>query len=97
MPAYIVARISIADRNTYSEYEAGFMEVFSAHGGKLLSVDEAPTVLEGDWTCTRTILAEFPDKGAALAWYNSEAYQKLMQHRLAASTGEIALLSGLPA
>lgn len=96
MSAYITAQITIHDRETYSKYESGFMDIFAPHGGKLLAVEEAPMVLEGDWDCTRTIVAEFPDRESALAWYRSDDYQTLMQHRLAASTGSIALLSGLP-
>ena len=95
MAAYIVAQISIHDRESYGKYEAGFMEIFAPFGGKLLAVEEAPTVLEGDWDCTRTIIAEFPDRDAALTWYRSDAYQALMQHRHDASNGNIALLAGL--
>ena len=32
--------------------------------GKLLAVDEVPTVKEGDWPYTRTVLIEFPDAAA---------------------------------
>lgn len=94
MSAYIVARITINDRARYAQYEAGFMDIFAAHTGKLLAVDEQPQVLEGEWQCTRTVLAEFPDKDAALAWYRSDDYQSLAEHRFAASDGEIALLQG---
>ena len=41
MTVYVVARITIEDRERYREYEAGFMEIFTAHGGELLAVDEA--------------------------------------------------------
>jgi uncharacterized protein (DUF1330 family) len=30
------------------------------YSGKLLAVDEASTVKEGDWPYTRTVLVEFP-------------------------------------
>ncbi|MEE2877894.1 MAG: DUF1330 domain-containing protein [Pseudomonadota bacterium] len=96
MAAYIVAQITIHDRETYGKYEAGFMDIFSAHGGKLLAVEESPTVLEGDWSCTRTIIAEFPDQDTARGWYHCDEYQALMKHRTAASVGSIALLNGLP-
>jgi len=36
----------------------------SSVSGKLLAVDEAPTVKEGDWPYTRTVLIEFPDAEA---------------------------------
>ena len=96
MSIYIVARINIRDRAEYANYEAGFLEVFSRYAGKMLSVEEAPEVLEGEWSCTRTVLIEFPGKEDALAWYRSEEYQTLAAHRYAASTADIALLAGLP-
>ena len=94
MAAYIVARITINDRERYAEYEAGFLEIFAAHAGRMLAVDDNPEVLEGDWRCTRTVIAEFPDRESALAWYRSDDYQTLAEHRFAASEGEIALLAG---
>jgi uncharacterized protein (DUF1330 family) len=95
MAAYIVARITIEDRERYGQYEAGFMEIFAAHTGRLLAVDDNPEVLEGEWRCTRTVVAEFPDRESALAWYRSDDYQSLAEHRFAASDGEIALLAGI--
>lgn len=95
MSVYIVARIDIEDRDRYAQYEAGFMEIFAAHGGRLLAVDEAPEVIEGAWPVTRTVLIEFPDRDAAMAWYDSEDYQQLAQHRFAASRGDIAMLTSL--
>lgn len=95
MSVYIVARIDIEDREGYGRYEAGFMEIFAPHGGRLLAVDEAPEVLEGAWPVTRTVLIEFPDRDAALTWYRSEDYQHLARHRFAASQGDIAMLKSL--
>jgi uncharacterized protein (DUF1330 family) len=37
---YLIARIDINDREGYSEYHAGFMEIFSQYDGKMLSIDE---------------------------------------------------------
>ena len=95
MSTYIVARISIHDRARYAEYEAGFMAVFQRFQGRMLAVDENHEVLEGDWPATRTVLISFPSAAAAREWYQSDDYQALMQHRLAASTGDIAMLAGL--
>ena len=94
MTHYLIARIDINDRETYSEYEAGFMEIFSQYDGKMLSVDESPTLIEGEWPVSRTVLIEFPSKESAMAWYESEAYQTLAQHRFASSHGNIVLLEG---
>lgn len=93
---YLVALLTIHDRARYQQYEAGFVEIFMRFGGSLLSVEESPTVLEGDWPLTRTVLISFPSQAEAMAWYRSDDYQALMQHRLAASVGNIALLNALP-
>lgn len=92
---YLSARIDINDREEYSKYQAGFMEIFSQYDGKMLSVDEAPKLIEGEWPVSRTVLIEFPSKESAMAWYESEAYQALAQHRFASSDGNIVLLKGL--
>ena len=68
------------------------MEIFSKYSGKLLAVDEAPTVKEGDWPYTRTVLIEFPDAEAFDAWFNSPEYRDFVEHRHAASTGSIAVI-----
>jgi uncharacterized protein (DUF1330 family) len=95
MGHYLVAKITIHDRATYANYEAGFMDIFAATNGKLLAVDEDEEVLEGSWSATRTVLVEFPSREEAKAWYDSDAYQTLAQHRFASSAADIILIQGL--
>ena len=49
MTVYIIAEFHIHDRTSYDKYDDAFEAVFVQYKGKILSVDEAPTVLEGDW------------------------------------------------
>lgn len=95
MTVYIIAQMKIHDRAEYDRYDAGFMEVFEKFDGKLLSVDEEPQLLEGDWTATRSILIEFPSKESAFAWMRSDDYQAIAKHRLAASTGTAIMVKRL--
>ena len=95
MAHYIIAQIDIQDREKYAQYEAGFMDVFTSYKGKLLSVDENVSLLEGQWPATRTVLIEFLSKEEALAWYESEEYQSLAKHRFAASSADIVIVSGI--
>ena len=94
MTAYVLATITIHDRAGYGEYEAGFLEIFNQHKGRMLSVDESPTLLEGAWTVTRTVLIEFPSKDDARAWFDSRDYQQLAKHRHRAAETDCVLLSG---
>jgi len=95
MPAYVLAELTIEDRAEYARYEAGFMEVFQRFRGELLVVDEKPTVVEGDWKHTRTVLIRFPDAAEAERWYRSPEYQAIAQHRWRASRANAVILQGL--
>ena len=95
MSFYLVGQIDIVDRQGYSAYEAGFSEIFSRYQGTVLAVDEQPKLLEGSWPFTRTVLISFPDEEAAMAWYQSEEYQSLAQHRFNSSSANIVGLKGL--
>ncbi|WP_271079316.1 DUF1330 domain-containing protein [Aurantiacibacter sp. MUD61] len=95
MPAYIIARFRIHDRESYDRYDAAFMPVFAKFQGKLLSVDENPDVLEGAWEFTRSVLIEFPDKAAATAWMTSPEYRAIAKDRISASEGQVIMVEGL--
>ena len=91
----IIAQISIHDRQGYGNYESGFMEIFQQFKGTMVAVDENPTLLEGSWDYTRTVVIQFPTADDAMTWYNSEAYQGLAQHRKDASAGNIIMVNNL--
>lgn len=95
MTVYFVALVDIDDRETFSLYEQGFMDIFNRHGGQILAVDDNPTLLEGEWPHTRTVLISFPTHEDMELWYHSPQYQAIAQHRFAASRARIAVLKGL--
>ena len=51
------------------------MQVFEPFSGTMLSVDEEPTILQGDFDFTRSVLIEFPSAEKAMAWMTSPEYQ----------------------
>ena len=70
------------------------MDIFSPYGGRLLSVDEAPEVLEGVWGHTRTVLLEFPSEEQAHAWYDSPAYRNILPIRHRSATSRVFIMDG---
>ena len=82
MSVYFIANIRIKDEAAYAKYVANSDRVFAQYKGKYLTVDNNPTVLEGNWPYTRLVLIEFPDKRALMAWYQSDAYQEILKYRL---------------
>jgi uncharacterized protein (DUF1330 family) len=67
MSAYIIGLIKIHDRDEYTKYQAGFREIFSQYKGEILVVEEEPTLLEGEWPYTRTVVLRFSDENEASA------------------------------
>jgi uncharacterized protein (DUF1330 family) len=95
MSVYIIAQIDIQDRDGYRRYEEGFPTVFSKFNGELLVVSENPTVVEGSWPCTRTVLLKFPSREEAERWYRSPQYQALSQNRWNASKTNAVIVDEL--
>ncbi|MCH1542282.1 MAG: DUF1330 domain-containing protein [Alphaproteobacteria bacterium] len=95
MTVYIIARFKIHDRAGYDRYEENFMDVFEPFGGTMLSVDEEPTVLQGEFDFTRSVLIAFSNAEAAMAWMGSPEYQEIAKHRLEASVGNAIMVKGL--
>lgn len=95
MAAYVITQLKITDMNEFNKYGAGFMDIFSNYNAKILAVDEEPSIKEGEWPYTRTVILEFDSKESAEQWYHSDAYQEICKHRFAASTGNFAILNGL--
>lgn len=94
MSVYMIAEMTIHDRAEYGKYEDKFMAVFEQFKGKMLSVDDNPKCIEGEWTASRSVLIEFPTKQDLYAWLTSDAYQEISKHRVAASTAKAIMVQG---
>ena len=92
MSCYFIAQININDRNEYQKYLDGFDEIFSIYKGIVAAVDENPSILEGNWPFTRTVLLRFPNRDEARRWYESPEYQELKKHRHRAANSNIILI-----
>ena len=80
MTVYVIAQLKITDRAAYDRYQARFFEVFRKFDGRLLSADESPSVVEGNWNRDKLVLMSFPDEAA----YRGERILRLSGSRLAA-------------
>lgn len=95
MSVYIISQVTVHDRAEYDIYSDQFMDVFTQFDGKMLSVDEEPIVLLGNWNATRSVLIEFPSEESAMAWMNSDAYAEISKHRNAGATLNSVLVKGM--
>ncbi|GLP74461.1 hypothetical protein TUM20983_15710 [Mycobacterium antarcticum] len=89
---YVIITEDIKDPAGMAEY--GKLAMKAMGGATILAVDTKPTVLEGEWPATQTVVLEFESVEAASEWYHSDAYQKAAKVRLAAADCNGVIVSG---
>ncbi len=92
--AYLVGQITVTHPEAYAVYASQVPQTIAAFGGKHLVRGGHATQLEGQAQAERHVVIEFPSREIAEAWYNSEAYQAILPHRLDNSTGALVLVDG---
>ena len=97
MPAYVIAFLTVTNRERYAGYSSGFAAILQQYRGRLLLVDDDVTVLEGAPEPGRHVILEFDDRASAEAWYRSPEYQGILPHRLAGSTTHFVAIGETPA
>lgn len=93
MSVYVIAQLSIRDRETYDKYQARFLEVFQKFKGKLLAADENSQTIEGVWNYEKLVLMKFPDEDAFRQWAFSPEYQEISKDRIAGSDAVVLLVN----
>jgi len=94
MSVYFMASIRINNDQEYQLYLDRSDEIFARYKGSYLAVDNAPEVLEGEWNYNRAVLIHFDRQEDFNAWYRSDDYQELLQHRCSASDCDTILIRG---
>ena len=95
MTHYFVAQIRINDPVEYEIYLDKFDDIFSKYKGEYLAIDETPTLLEGNWDYTKSVLIRFKNKKDFEDWYYSADYQSILKYRLKASKCDTILIEGV--
>ena len=95
-PVWFIAHFTVDDPERYRVYEKGFFPILRAHGGRFLTYDDAPVVLEGAHAAGRTVLIEFDSEEALMGWWESPEYRELAAHRHAGTTTHAAYVVHSP-
>lgn len=94
MSVYVIGRVTVKDTAEYQSYASQTEALVQAHGGRFLAKGGPQEVLEGNCPA-RHVIIEFPDRAAALAWYNSDAYRRILPIALNSSERDIVIVDGL--
>ncbi|MEM7597440.1 MAG: DUF1330 domain-containing protein [Pseudomonadota bacterium] len=93
MSAYVIARISVTNPEDYQIYAGQTVASAERHGGRFLAKGGGQTKLEGN-SPDRHVIIRFDSRQAALDWYNSEEYQRILPIALSSSERDIVVVDG---
>jgi uncharacterized protein (DUF1330 family) len=97
MPAYFIFNYNVVDPDGYRDYARAARTTLAGAGARVLVADVDSQEVEGMRPGHQTIVIEFPDKAAAMAWYDSPGYQEVVGARHAATQGFALLCDGVSA
>ena len=93
--AYIIANVTVTNREQYLEYQKLSSIAVQAYGAEFCVRGGAVEVLEGDWTPERVVVLKFPSVEKAKAYYHSVEYTAAIQARQGASVMRMVVVEGV--
>jgi uncharacterized protein (DUF1330 family) len=97
-PAYLLVQGHVTDREGFKAYSAALPPIYRKYGGHYLAMVPAPLleVVEGPPENRSVVLAKFPSREAARAFWHSPEYAEARKLREGKGTFYVAILDGLP-
>ena len=89
--AYWVAHVDVSDPRIYEKYKAANAAAFAEFGARFIVRGGDQEVREGT-VRSRTVVIEFPSYEAAVACYDSPAYQAAFDIRKEVSIGDMVIV-----
>lgn len=95
MATYLVfTRTVTKDQSEMDTYASKVGPTLAGHPITPLVAYGAQEVLEGP-AHEGMVIVSFPDKAAALAWYDGPAYREVREHRFAGADYQVTLVEGV--
>lgn len=91
MSALWIAHVTVTDADAYAQYASRATSAIADHGGVFLARAGRAVQLEGQGH-PRNVVARFPSVDAAVACYNSPAYQEALSFTKNAATRELVVV-----
>lgn len=96
MKAYAVAHLrKVAPGPAITAYLEQIDATLTPFGGRFLVHGGPKTQLEGCWPGDLIVIG-FPHRAAALGWYESPAYQRILTLRTDHAEGDVIIVDGVP-
>ncbi len=91
MSALWIAHVTVTDEEAYARYVALATEAIERGGGKILARGGRYVQLEGV-DRSRNVVIRYPSVEAAKAVYDSDLYQRALEHATGASEREVVIV-----
>jgi uncharacterized protein (DUF1330 family) len=97
-PGYLLVQGQVTDLEGFKAYNAALPPIYAKHGGHYLTVTPASRVeiAEGEPRHESILIAKFPSKDAAWAFWKSAEYEAAKQLRAGKGRFFVTVLEGLP-
>ena len=97
-PAYLLVQGHVTDREGFKAYSAALPPIYRKYGGQYIALVPAPMleVVEGEPEDRSVVIARFPTREDARAFWNSPEYAEAKKLRAGKGTFYVAILDGLP-
>ena len=89
---YAYVQITVTAPDTFAAYAEQAGPALAKYGAKPEAMTTEPTRLEGGPAPSRAVLLSFPDKDAALGWFNDPAHADIHHLRQSSGQSEITLI-----
>ena len=97
-PAYLLVQGHVSDREGFKAYSAALPPIYRKYRGQYIAMVPAPMVevVEGEPENRSVVIARFPSREDARAFWNSPEYAAAKKLRAGKGTFYVAILDGLP-
>lgn len=97
MPAYMLIQARLTDPARFRDYARQAASLVARFGGRYRVVGGQPQQLEGTESDIRIVISEWPDRAAALRFWNSPEYAEIKTLRVGTGTFDVKLIDGAEA
>jgi uncharacterized protein (DUF1330 family) len=70
----MIGEVNVKEPERYKEYLVEVPKISAKYGAKYLVRGGDVTIHEGNWNPKRIVVIEFPNRGAAMEFYNGNEY-----------------------
>lgn len=81
MNAYVVVDLTPQDKEKMQQYSAAAAATIAEYQGEFIAKGAIEALGQNELSFSTKVIIQFPNKEKALAWYQSDAYQKIIPLR----------------